>query len=303
MSGLRTITPRSWGGPITRSIRPALSLIFLRDAEVGVRYTGTRMTDEFIGSDVGAFNEYTFFLTYHFTLEHNFSAKLQNVGRPLPQTFPEAHVKVSDPQFTPDGSSPVRIVTIYPEASAESGVLSWKLLARNAQGETVRHWEGNGTTPRALQWEGLGVDGKPLPAGTYSLVLNVVDLYGNEVTSPAQTVQIQSAVPAPTPAPAAPVAPSKSYTLETTAEGLRVTLSSLILFDVNKYDLKGSAKEGLNQVIELLRAYPTNALRVVVTPTRWEAIRTTKLFRNDARRRWRIIWCKREKLIRHALRW
>ena len=41
-----------------------------------------------------------------------------------------------------------------------------------------------------------------------------------------------------------------------------MTLSSLILFDVNKYDLKDTAKEGLNQVIELLRAYPTNALRV-----------------------------------------
>ena len=54
----------------------------------------------------------------------------------------------------------------------------------------------------------------------------------------------------------------KAYTLETTAEGLRVTLSSLVLFDVNKYDLKDSAKEGLDQVAELLKAYPTNALRI-----------------------------------------
>ena len=30
-----------------------------------------------------------------------------------------------------------------------------------------------------------------------------------------------------------------------------MTLSSLILFDVNKYDLKDSAKEGLEQVIEI----------------------------------------------------
>src|ERR1019366_7531984 len=54
----------------------------------------------------------------------------------------------------------------------------------------------------------------------------------------------------------------KPYSLETANEGLRVTLSSLILFDVDKYDLKDSAKEGLNQVIDLLKAYPTNALRV-----------------------------------------
>ena len=47
----------------------SLSYIFLRDAEFGVRYTGTRMTNDFIGSDTGAFNEYNVYLTYHFTAE------------------------------------------------------------------------------------------------------------------------------------------------------------------------------------------------------------------------------------------
>ena len=41
-----------------------------------------------------------------------------------------------------------------------------------------------------------------------------------------------------------------------------MTLSSLILFDVNKYDLKDSSKEGLDQVVQLLQAYPTNSLRI-----------------------------------------
>ena len=33
------------------------------------------------------------------------------------------------------------------------------------QAETVRKWEGNGAPPKALRWEGLGTDGKPLPVG------------------------------------------------------------------------------------------------------------------------------------------
>ena len=148
-----------------------LSYIFLKNAEVGFRYTGTRMTDEFIGSDIAAFNEYTFFLSYHFSLEHDFSSKFQAIGRPLPQSFPEVHVAISDPVFTPDGSGPVRNVVIYPQASAESGLLSWKLIVRNAQGDTVRKWEGNGAPPKELQWEGNDSDGKVLPVGDVQFAL------------------------------------------------------------------------------------------------------------------------------------
>jgi len=243
-----------------RIYQGSLSVIFLRDAEAGVRYTGTRMTDEFIGSDVGAFNEYTFFLTYHFSLEHNFGSKFEKIGRPLPQSFPEAHVALSDPQFTPDGSGPVKNVSLYPQAYAESGILSWKLYIRNAQGETVRKWEGNGNPPKGVQWEGLSVDGKILPAGVYGITLDVVDLYGNEVTSPSQPIEIRSAAPAAG-APAAAI-PATQYSVKTTAEGLRVTLNALVLFDVDATELKPSAKEGLNQVVDLLKAYPSNALRI-----------------------------------------
>ena len=243
-----------------RIYQASLSEIFMKNAEIGFRYTGTRMTDEFIGSDIAAFNEYTFFLTYHFTLEHNFGKKFEAIGRPLPQSFPEVRLAVSDAQFTPDGSGPTRTVVFSPQASAEAGLLSWKLFVRNGQGDKVKQWEGNGDPPKNIQWEGYGSDGKLVPVGMYSAILNVTDLYGNEATSPALTVEVQSLKPvAP---PPAPVVVPKPYSLQSTAEGLRVTLSSLILFDVDKSDLKASSKEGLDQVVELLKTYPTNALRI-----------------------------------------
>src|SRR5207249_4528868 len=69
-----------------------LSADFLKSFEAGFRYIGTRMTNDFIGSDTGAFNEYRFYLTYHFTLEKNFEQKFKAVGRPLPQAFPESKI-------------------------------------------------------------------------------------------------------------------------------------------------------------------------------------------------------------------
>jgi len=38
----------------------------------------------------------------------------------------------------------------------------------------------------------------------------------------------------------------------TTDEGLRVTLSSLVLFATNEYQLKDTARQALSQVVELL---------------------------------------------------
>ena len=240
----------------------SLSAIFLKNAEAGFRYTGTRMTNDFIGSDVAAFNEYTFFLTYHFSLEHNFGKGFEAIGRPLPQSFPEVRVAVERPAVYAGRLGAGQDGQLLPHGLRRGRHPFLEAALRNAQGETMRKWEGNGAPPKNVQWEGRGSEGNLLPSGQYSVILNVVDLYGNEATSPAQTVDIQSAVPAPAPVPVpAPVLP-KPYSLQTTAEGLRVTLSSLILFDVDKNDLKASALEGLDQVVALLKTYPTNALRV-----------------------------------------
>ena len=226
------------------------SVTFLQNAEAGFRYIGTRMTDEFIGADIAAFNEYTFFLSYHFGLQHNFHKAIEGVGQPLPKTFPEVSATVSDVQFTPDGSGPTRVVLIYPHASADAGILSYQVFVRNSRGETVHTWAGNGVPPASLRWDGLDENGKPLPAGAYRITVSAVDLYGNEASSPAQSVDITSAGAA------------AAYRVTQMPQGLRVTLSSQVLFDVDKINLRDSAKDGLRQVVELLKAYPTNKLRV-----------------------------------------
>ena len=238
----------SFGWAYHRVYQAGLSVQFWRDFEAGLRYVGTRMNEQFIGADTGAFNEYRAYLTYHFGFEKDFSKRLQTVGRALPKAIPEGALAVSSARLYPEGTP--KNVEFSPRASADAGVLSWKVLVRNAAGETVRKWEGRGTPPESLQWEGLGPTGEPLPAGRYQGTLEFTDLYGNEAVSPPVSVSI--------------LAPEKptSYKLTETSEGLKVTLSSLVLFDVDKYDLKPMARQALNQVSELLTAYPKNKLRV-----------------------------------------
>ena len=46
------------------------------------------LANDFIGADTGAFNEYRFFLTYHFSLQHDFGAQVAAIGRFTEECFP-----------------------------------------------------------------------------------------------------------------------------------------------------------------------------------------------------------------------
>ena len=244
----------SFGWTYHRIYQAGISADFLKNAQVGFRYIGTRMTDEFLGSDMAAFNEYQVYLSYHFGLQGNWNEKFAPLGQPLPKVLPSASLSLSDSHFTPDGSSPAGTVTLTPRSSADTGVLSWRIVVHNSQGEVVRQWDGQGTPPATIVWNGANGDGKVVPVGTYRILFTATDLYGNEAAAPAQSVDVQSLTPA---APA-----SKSYSVTTTPEGLRVTLSSQVLFDFAKYNLKGSAQGALDQVVQLLKTYPNNRLRI-----------------------------------------
>jgi|GEM_PF-1733984 outer membrane protein OmpA-like peptidoglycan-associated protein len=234
-----------------------LSYDFLKQFQAGFRYTGTRMNDDFIGSDIAAFNEYTFYLTWHFTMEHQAAPAF---GKKLPPAVPEASLTVSAPAFTPDGSGNTRSVQFYPRAASETGILSWRVTVRNPQGEIAKQWDGTGHPPSYLIWNGLSAEGQPLPVAIYQATFKVTDLQGNEITTIPQAVEIQS-----NKAPAAPKIEAlpqsnKNITVTQTPEGLKLTLSSLVLFDFGKYDLKPSAIKALEQVLEILKEYPENKL-------------------------------------------
>ena len=122
-----------------RVYQAGLSYIFLKDFEAGFRYVGTRMADDFIslagGNNEGAFNEYRFFLTYHFGKTISLGKKYEAQGRavevpPPPPPAAQPPVPVAAPAFattqTPEGLK----LTLSAQALFESGQTSLKGQAR-----------------------------------------------------------------------------------------------------------------------------------------------------------------------------
>jgi len=57
----------------------------------------------------------------------------------------------------------------------------WQLTIANSQGHTVASFQGDGNPPKKIGWNGLSLDGVPMPPGlTYSYVLEAFDRAGNK---------------------------------------------------------------------------------------------------------------------------
>jgi hypothetical protein len=70
------------------------------------------------------------------------------------------------------------IVHFHP---ALEGVEHWQLTIANSQGQTVASFQGDGNPPKKIGWDGLSLDGVPMPPGlTYSYVLEAFDRAGNK---------------------------------------------------------------------------------------------------------------------------
>src|SRR5207253_1958091 len=70
------------------------------------------------------------------------------------------------------------VATFHPSVDR---VDRWKLVIANARGETVVTYQGQGSPPRELQWDGRSSTGQPVVPGlTYSYVFEAFDKAGNK---------------------------------------------------------------------------------------------------------------------------
>jgi hypothetical protein len=64
---------------------------------------------------------------------------------------------------------------------AVSGVETWKLEVADSRGQTVAKFEGKGSPPKEITWDGTTTKGEPARADlTYSYVLHAMDKAGNK---------------------------------------------------------------------------------------------------------------------------
>jgi outer membrane protein OmpA-like peptidoglycan-associated protein len=120
----------------------------------------------------------------------------------------------------------------------------------------VKEFLFNDKIPDFIMWDGIDeVYNMPLPLGNYKINFVVSDKAGN-------ISQIDSEISV-APVPKEPE-PPKEEEVEVKQEerGLVINLSSKVLFDVSKNDLKPEAEKALNEVAAILRVYSKNRVLI-----------------------------------------
>jgi hypothetical protein len=97
------------------------------------------------------------------------------------------------PVFSPIGQQSV--TKFHLKAISKAEVQDWNLEIRDKANHVVRRFGGEGKPPSHLMWDGKGESGIPLPDGTYSYQLVVIDLEGRELVAQTRTVEIATEGP------------------------------------------------------------------------------------------------------------
>lgn len=97
-----------------------------------------------------------------------------------------ARLSIQYSYFSPNGDGVKDVDEITPHVPVKSGIVSWKIDIKNAQGATVRQFSGGSTPPHPIYFDGRTEKGVPLPQGPYSAALSIVYDNGNtpKATSP-----------------------------------------------------------------------------------------------------------------------
>ncbi len=134
------------------------------------------------------------------------------------------------------------------KATDNIGIKTWSLTITDFVGKVVKHWEGNNTVPRTLSWDAKDENtlGYVFP-GFYTCSLIARDKNSN-IGKDRERLKVNPK--------------STHIKLKEGKRGLVVGLTSKVLFDFDKWDLKKSAYDTLDEVIELLNAYPENKISV-----------------------------------------
>jgi len=190
--------------------------------------------------------------------EIRYEGSLTAVALTLADNIPPRLVlTVSPKEFSPsDGSS----VLFKLAASDNTGIESWRLEIANPQGKLVRVFESNGTPPSSISWDGKDdYYNQPVPPGIYRAVLRADDTVGNVSNTNPITIKVTG--PAPQVKEVVKEVPREIKVVEE-ERGLRVTLTSRVLFDSGKYNLKPQASTALAELADLLKQYPDNRVRI-----------------------------------------
>ena len=222
-----------------------------------ITWDGKKLTGEYISEG-----------TYNVIFEAKGSGKIAK-SDPVPLTVdltpPEIKLSVSTDTFSPDGDLNFDETTFYFVIKDSNTIDRWQLNIANAKNKIVKTYKSTETTElststveKEIVWDGKDdVYGEVVPNGSYIVTLTAFDIAGNKnststianvyVPPKTKTTEIKDIL--------------KDIEITEEERGLRITLSSDMLFDKND-EIKESSKIKLDKVIELSQIYPENKILI-----------------------------------------
>jgi outer membrane protein OmpA-like peptidoglycan-associated protein len=231
---------------------------------------GAREIDnKYYAVELGDYDEFRGFVTISFGPITTYfePPKKRVVEKPVGEapasdtTPPQVTLALSTTSFSPDDDGIDENVTMQPWASDYSGVSSWKIIISDLQDRTVRTISGEGQPPYSVLWDGKDdVYGRVVPEGTYKVVLSAQDEIGNEAQT--EPIDLNAVIPPKVVIKEIIKEVPKEIKVTEVDRGLLVSLTSRVLFDFGKSNLKPIANKTLREVVKILNAYQENKIAV-----------------------------------------
>jgi outer membrane protein OmpA-like peptidoglycan-associated protein len=171
-------------------------------------------------------------------------------------TPPAASLVLSKDEISPNGDGINDLVTLNVSVSDAYGIDQWMISVINDRGKTVHVIKSTESAPTSVDWNGEDdFYNKPVPNGAYEVRLIAWDVAGNKTkaASPlkvnvAPKVEVKEVV--------------KEIEVKSDARGLKVNLSSNVMFEQGKSRLRPQAFKPLDEVANLLETYPENEVSI-----------------------------------------
>ena len=193
---------------------------------------------------------YTAFIDAHFSKKLVITSSAAVI---IDRAGPEVSIEVSPAIISPNDDGKDDEAVFSAGAHDLTFVERWALEISDEKNTPVKLFEGRGAAPASITWNGKDdYYGRVVPNGIYSAELTASDALRNK-SAPA-TVKLRVHVP--------PKVVTKEIKIQEDVRGLKVNLSSNILFGSGKAKLQSSANKSLDEVAALGKAYPENKISV-----------------------------------------
>lgn len=163
---------------------------------------------------------------------------------------PVVSLEVSPSVISPNFDGKSDTATLKIKASDLTGIGRWQLKITGKKGALVRFYSGRSELPPEIVWDGKDNNKKVVPDGDYFARLIIWDIIRNKGATEPQKIKVF--VP--------PVI--KEVKVKEDERGLKVNLSSNIMFRVGKTKLNPASYKALDEVAVLIKAYPKNKVAI-----------------------------------------